>query len=260
MSRLFVFGCSYTSYAYPTWADAISVNFDEYYNYGRSGCSNTYIMDSVVAANDKFKFKKTDTVIVMLTGFGRFSYKPRGSIWQAKGDMFNYCEQVDDPVVKGFYDNMWSDDFAVHQSWTAAKVIKQILKSAKCNHKLLMGINNEAYITGLVDLNVDMYKKAVEVYSLLDNKVSLDKWKHDNDEFDSPYWEAKGGRDGHPSSDVYLRYAKKFMPELVTRKSSTFVKYWNTNFDNSSQANMEVKFNSEFRAKRDLGFTNKLLE
>lgn len=260
MSRLFVFGCSYTSYAYPTWADAISVNFNQYYNYGRSGCSNTYIMNALVAANDTFKFKKTDTVIVMLTGFGRFSYKPRGSIWQTKGDMFNYCEQIKDSVVQNFYDNMWSDDFAVQQSWVAAKVIKQTLAAAKCKHKILMGIGNEAYVAGSADLSVDSYKKAVEIYSLLDNKLTLDKWKQDKDLYDSPYWEAKGGRDGHPSPDVYLQYAKDFMPELVTKKSNQFIKYWNKHFDHSSQANMENKFNAEFRSKNDLRFTNKLLE
>jgi hypothetical protein len=37
MSRFFAFGCSYTRYAYATWADYIGVNFDEYYNYGCGG-------------------------------------------------------------------------------------------------------------------------------------------------------------------------------------------------------------------------------
>lgn len=259
MSRLFVFGCSYTNYAYPTWADLISPNFTQYYNYGKSGCSNTFIMDSIVAANDTYKFKRSDTVIVMLTGFGRFSYKPKGTIWQAKGDMYNYCLQIKDPVVQNFYDNMWSDEFAVHQSWIAAKVIKQILAASKCNHKILMGISNDAYISGLVDLEISMYKKAMEIYSMLDNKVSLDKWKMDNNYYDSPMWEEKGGRDGHPSTDVYLKYAKEFLPHLVSKKSLQFVKYWNKNFDHRSQAHMEEKFSKEFKAKHDLGYINKLL-
>ena len=32
ISRFFAFGCSYTNWPHPTWADFIGINFEEYYN------------------------------------------------------------------------------------------------------------------------------------------------------------------------------------------------------------------------------------
>ena len=63
MKRFFAFGCSYTSYSYATWADLIGIHFKEYYNYGRAGCSNAYIMNRVVEANEMYQFNpETDYV------------------------------------------------------------------------------------------------------------------------------------------------------------------------------------------------------
>ena len=65
--RLFAFGCSYTLYSYPTWVDFIGINFEEHYNYGRSGASNTFIMNRIIEANDQFKFNPdTDLILIML--------------------------------------------------------------------------------------------------------------------------------------------------------------------------------------------------
>ena len=47
-SRFFAFGCSYTNWIHnPTWADFIGINYNKYYNFGRPGASNTYIMQKI---------------------------------------------------------------------------------------------------------------------------------------------------------------------------------------------------------------------
>ena len=51
--RLFAFGCSFTCYIYPTWADIIyqSLNEDcEFYNCGRSGGGNLFISHRITEA------------------------------------------------------------------------------------------------------------------------------------------------------------------------------------------------------------------
>lgn len=260
MNRLFVFGCSYTNYAYPTWADIISVNFDQYYNYGRAGACNTYIMNKVIAVDDKIGFnRKTDTVIIMLTGFGRFSYLPRTSGWITPGDLYNYNINTKDHITTHFYDNMWSDNWAVYQSWIATKVIKNTLLSKKIKHYIVMGINNDSYINGSSELDDAMYVKALEIYNFLDNKTSLDKWKEQNNYYESEFWENIKAMDGHPSMNVYFQYAKDFFPAHVTRKSHKFLKYWHDHFDHRSQHDMGQTFNNLFKRQHDLALTNPMI-
>jgi hypothetical protein len=69
--RFFAFGCSYTSYFFPTWADLVGSNFDEYYNYGRPGASNRYIFSAVTEANIIHKFTKDDVIFIQWSGIER---------------------------------------------------------------------------------------------------------------------------------------------------------------------------------------------
>lgn len=258
MKRCFAFGCSYTSYSYATWADLIGVNFKEFYNYGRSGCSNTFIMNKVVEANEIYKFDpKTDYVIVMLTGFGRFSFLPENDGWQTYGDLHSYNYNTNNPVTVEFVKNMWSDNWAVYQSWIAAKIIKQTLKDIK--HTMVMGIDNSAYIDGTATLNDQVKPLAHDIYSMLDVDITLDKWIQKNQYTDSPVWTEENRRDGHPSTDVYLKYVKEFFPRFHTTTTTKFVKEWKEKFDYTSQNHMGQKFNNEFRRKYDQAFINSLL-
>jgi hypothetical protein len=124
MSRFFAFGCSYTLYSWATWADFVGANFDEYYNYGRSGCSNTYIMNRVIEADVKFNFNNNDVVMIMLTGLNRFSYLPIDGDWATQGDLPSYLYHTKDKKIEWFLKNMWSESFAVYSSWTATTAIK----------------------------------------------------------------------------------------------------------------------------------------
>ena len=46
--RLFTFGCSFTQWKWPTWADYIGINFDEYYNAGQAGSDNKHILNHIL--------------------------------------------------------------------------------------------------------------------------------------------------------------------------------------------------------------------
>lgn len=64
MRRFFAFGCSYTRYHYPTWADIIGAGFDEFYNYGQAGVGNRYIFSAVAEANIVHKFTSNDLIMI----------------------------------------------------------------------------------------------------------------------------------------------------------------------------------------------------
>ncbi len=72
--RLFTFGCSMTSYHYPTWADIVGKNFVAYENWGRPGAGNNYILNAVNRCHLQNKFTADDTVIVLWTGLARTDY------------------------------------------------------------------------------------------------------------------------------------------------------------------------------------------
>jgi hypothetical protein len=64
-NRLFVFGCSFTRYLWPTWADIIGQDIPLYENWGRGGAGNHYIFNSVIEANIRHTFTKDDLVMIM---------------------------------------------------------------------------------------------------------------------------------------------------------------------------------------------------
>jgi hypothetical protein len=73
-SRLFTFGCSFTRYHYPTWADIVSKNFSEFQNWGRAGAGNNFILNSLNECDLRNKLGTNDTVIIMWAGLSRIDY------------------------------------------------------------------------------------------------------------------------------------------------------------------------------------------
>ena len=97
--RVFIFGCSFTNYIWPTWANILCYDTDlncKVYNFGTSGAGNLYITERISAANQKFKFSKDDLVLVMWTTFSRED-RYIGNRWETPGNIW----------TQGFYPNEW---------------------------------------------------------------------------------------------------------------------------------------------------------
>lgn len=139
MARLFVFGCSYTSYMWPTWADLLSVEFDEYYNWAHIGLGNRAIAERISEANLKHKFTDEDTVIVQWTTILRYDWhneKPINSQagWQTNGNAF--CERNNK-----FFSRDWYNKFYSEQSWTMhtlnhISLVQGLLSSIGCKWRM----------------------------------------------------------------------------------------------------------------------------
>lgn len=69
--RFFSFGCSFTNYFWPTWADMIGRQINYYENWGKGGAGNQYIFNSLIECNRRNKFNRDDLVIVMWTSCSR---------------------------------------------------------------------------------------------------------------------------------------------------------------------------------------------
>ena len=67
MSRLFTFGCSFTKYHWPTWANILGKEFDQHQNWAEPGAGNHFILNSLVECNLRNNILPDDTVGIMWT-------------------------------------------------------------------------------------------------------------------------------------------------------------------------------------------------
>jgi hypothetical protein len=103
--RVFTFGCSFTKYIYPTWADIISTELpnSEYYNFGKIGSGNLLISNRIAQANAKFKFCKTDLVLIMFSTTCREDRYLSGK-WITPGNVYTQHSWYDKDFVKNYCD------------------------------------------------------------------------------------------------------------------------------------------------------------
>lgn len=110
MGRFFAFGCSYTSYSWPTWADLLQVHFDNAENWGMAGIGNSAIAERIAEANVKNNFNKDDVIIVQWSSHLRNDFwnplvlPERPGSWKTSGSIFNYINQP-------LYNQQWIDTF-----------------------------------------------------------------------------------------------------------------------------------------------------
>jgi hypothetical protein len=69
--RLFAFGCSFTRYYWPTWADILAEDIPYYENWGWGGAGNLYIFNAIMEAHNRHKFTKDDLIVVMWSNKNR---------------------------------------------------------------------------------------------------------------------------------------------------------------------------------------------
>ena len=102
MSRLFTFGCSFTSYKWPTWADILGKEFSYYENWGRSGAGNHYIFNALNECIARNAITTTDTVIVMWTNVMRED-RYINHLWNTPGNIYTQ-NMYDSQFIKKFVD------------------------------------------------------------------------------------------------------------------------------------------------------------
>ena len=261
MKRLFIFGCSLSRYGYATWADLAGANFDEYYNYARSGGSNSLMMGRLIEADKRFNFNKdTDTVLIMFTGIGRHSYYLPESGWVAKGDMYSYVNNTRDKTFEFFLKNMHSDKGDVYNSWLSLTVMKNLLVAKNIPHKILLGINFNDYLKDSEYNDDESKQKVLDIQSMLDNTTPLNDWfstKTDNGP-NTPFYTESNISDGHPNQRMHYEFLKEFLPEYDTHKTKELFDYVESIFDGRTQHKQELTYRNKFYREYNLAFSNPL--
>jgi len=107
--RVFAFGCSFTCYLYPTWADIIYKSMSpnvEFYNLGQSGGGNLFISHRIVEANRKYKFNEDDLIILMWSTYARIDFYRTDWGWITPGNIYTQ-NQLSESTVKEIEDLNW---------------------------------------------------------------------------------------------------------------------------------------------------------
>lgn len=219
-NRFFAFGCSMTSFAWPSWADLIAFhnNADVYFNCGSPGVGNRTILQMVHEADGICNFRPGDTVLVMLTSPWRNDTFVRGE-WQPRGSVYN--DAFGDHYTPDWHSKFWSVEMGIMNTWLAAKSIYELLTIRNVNFKILPALpykieEPSEYFSGdTSEVDLSFYQTGLEKY--LDIHYTLWDFAHNNElyKIEDRYWfDDMQCRDVHPTIIQHADYVEKYLPEF----------------------------------------------
>jgi len=231
--RFFVFGCSMTSYYWPTWADIISQEIPKSYNYGQSGGGNLFIASQVTEAHVRYRFNQDDLIMIMWSSISREDrYKDRQ--WLTPGNIYtqNY---FDEKFVK-----TWAD--------SRGYLIRDLALITMCKNQLVgLGVDfhmlNMAPFVDIQFLNASRYSyNGEEILDFYSDTLSFIKPDILSTEF-SGHWpqhpiKHSGGQtaDYHPSTRSHANYLQKIFPKLeFSTETENFINKYEQIIKNSRE-------------------------
>jgi hypothetical protein len=164
-NRLFTFGCSFTKFHWPTWADILALEYDVSQNWGKTGAGNHFILYSLVEAIQRNNINKDDTIAVMFTSVAREDRWIRGD-WATPGSVYDtesskmsaeYIEKFTDP-----------NGFVITSSAIIESVVR-ILQGIGCEYHLFstvpITITDDSYLEKIFKINDSIQNQIQEIYS-----------------------------------------------------------------------------------------------
>ena len=273
MKRLFAFGCSFTMYAWPTYADFLGMEFDHYENWGFPGLGNRAIAQRIAECNAKNKFTKDDTVVVQWTTHTRHDWHTFKSVqfeqkrgdpirntdhtgWKTKGSIFNYMNRevcFDDHWINTFWDE---ESYFMHGQNNII-LAKGLLDSTGCTYKMTSIGEMNKLGTDMPDANqfgeklqekIDVYNTlpALKIYNNTTNwlkPLGLFSWNRPEKTY--TFYDPNTKKDWtefHPSHWQHFDYYKEILrPSLgLENKISDKIQYTMDTLDNLKENNKDL--------------------
>jgi len=246
--RLFVFGCSMTNYEWPTWADILSQEIPEYYNYGKSGGGNLFISNGIVEANIEHKFNENDLVMVMWSSVSREDRYKNGS-WETPGNIYTQNVIDMDFVYK------WADTRGyLIRDLAIVELTRQYLKNLICDIDMLSMCKFTDQVE-LDDRKEDAFKDVLEHYKETIKSVKPDilhsVYKGVWPQTPIRGWGGNGQTaDYHPTPIGHYKYLENLYPNLVTEKMKLYAEKYETLIRGISSLDETQKFWSVNNVRR----------
>lgn len=216
--RLFTFGCSFTQYFWPTWADIMGREFDQHINEGKVGAGNLYIFIRLITAIQQAKINKGDTVAIMWTNVVREDRFVNGE-WHTHGHLYNQDYYPAD-FVKKYVDERG----CFERDLPLIHAAQMLLDSIGCRNHMLSMVditNPEQYKHK--DSTQDISHLASLYHDTLSRiRPSVHKVIFDYDWESRPIPKFSERPDLHPFPSEHLEFVEKVLPEYpisdTTRK------------------------------------------
>lgn len=233
LKRCFAFGCSYTQWIWPTWADLIGCNFETYYNFGMSGSDNTYALNRLIDTHELFRLNpQTDLVLFGITGHGRFTWWDNETDWNTKGDYnFDDTTNAHQLLSDGKYSPVW----AAYRSVNAIRNFKYLLEAMQIPHIIIPALDNlefnhvRLYKKDRMLLDKDAINACKSLEKLYTVNETLDEFIFNlsGDFHPSTLFEKENRKETHPTVKTHFDYVKKHFPIYDTEKSRYILDIFN---------------------------------
>lgn len=211
-----MFGCSFTRYYWPTWADILSKEMPntECFNYGKSGAGNPFMFYSLMEAHAKYTLSKDDLVIIMWTNTAREDRYVQKN-WLTPGNIYTQTT-YDDSFVKKFAD----DRGYLIRDLSIIRGAKEALENMGVDYSFLSMVpiaNIGQYSLKLNHSDEDVLAANADLLAMI--KPSVFEVVFNFDWTSRPFaWNKHGEymyKDRHPIPDLHLEYLTKTFPETV---------------------------------------------
>ena len=236
-NRLFTFGCSYTGYYWPTWADIIGTQFKEHHNHGKAGCGNYFALSQLNEVNETYNLTKDDTVLVMISSDNRADFIQWMGTWTATGGIYadgnlNYFGET-------FPKKIWSPLHGLHNTWICLKSMKLLLDSIGCEYRFYTAFDTDedgkdfwnGMLSDVYDSSSVNYDSTVllndRISKLLSSRISLNSFIDEktprygfNDNITGDYVDA------HPRVTENLKWVKEVASDFYDEKMELIVDEW----------------------------------
>lgn len=216
--RLFTFGCSFTEYSWPTWADILGKSVHqqgwEFHNMGRAGVGNMQIMKTILKAKQVYNFTPDDKLMVMWTSWNREDRYLPSTIhqggWVLEGNVLN------SDFYRELIDKYWSLEHDIINTWTAISASRQ-----------LVNLDFEGSIPPIEGFSLDpnsyddpLLKEYVtlKMPNVLEDRFAVDS-ENPIDRFD-----------GHPRPLVALEYVDNVITPATGISVTDEVRQWTTDY------------------------------
>lgn len=228
--RFFAFGCSFTDYYWPTWANIIAQEIPDAYIYAKSGAGNFYIYQALMEATIYHKINKDDLVMIMFSNVSREDRFTRKRGWITTGNLYHQNE-----YDQKFLDKYLCDHGYLMRDLNLVHGCKLSLDSIGCDYELMSMVpfdskKSDDQTMYKVNYLLDFYKDTISrVHPSVMDVVFNGNW---NSRKPRPtykcHWSTDLYVDNHPTPEEHLEYLQKTFKDIKFKKPTLdFVKKQN---------------------------------
>lgn len=233
--RVFAFGCSFTEYKWPTWANVLQFEMPqaEFYNWAKVGGGNLYITSTLMSVNQKYTFTSEDLILIMWSTHCREDRYIKSG-WLTPGNIYTQ--------------NYYSEDFVKQFSCAKGYLLRDLslitatkfaLDSMPSDYLMLRSVEanwDSKYFDG-DDFNgvIELYKNILEDFPpvLYDSvKDGTGGWINGH-EYDWPDLKYNSPKflDYHPNPEMYMQYLLNIGIN-ISEKTQMYVRQLNQELKN----------------------------